>query len=729
MKLLLNLYGSTLFILIFSLHAKAQCSQSDIVITTNTTWTNQDVPLTENQKITVTSGATLTIVNCTLHRKNGCSGYWDGIYLVTAENGDKAGLIVNGGTRIEYSRKGITAENGFSVITLDDVEMSDNGRIIRAMDNWPFTSFSGGFASNSIENRDGGVVSPYEIDCDGSLIAVPPKVTIRNGCILKVLENGSLVSDPGKYNTQISVLGGALDFIHSYFTNSTSLHLTAIAQSRGKCKIFSSSFLDGFYTGIYKGTDANALCVSEGLIINGSEIRNTNMWEFHGGWAIYNLSPNSQISNNIIESSVWSMGTCYGSMIHNNIYAGDDLDVTPTISLVGPRNSFKIANNCFAKLSFEFDRDNQKTYATCNKWIEAPYAAFGLTENLWPESWGLLSKASGNIWATYQPEVWNLSNYDVDFNWYYDNTNNNEEFDWHFQTMGVPANTANSTCDYTWPLNFSGLDPDDIEVDVDGLEDEYLEILGSIESLLGHYDTTTAAVHEELSYLRIRLSEIIGQCLLFHTGTDEFWTVEVDPKVVEIQGLNNLWFNNDMYSITEHLDGNPDPDADALYDAANKMDMYFNSGKNLTNLTALQQDTLELIAESSFGDYTNILRDYLYMMYGRFIPYRIETVIDSFENLRHVRPDSHNSPLYPQDYTIAPNPFSDNLQIATTSYAQEDNKTQIMVYNLDGTLLYSAMLNGGSIGLNLSQFGTGIYIVKLKNVTSGKMEVRRVYKE
>jgi len=573
---LLSLLGMVFFVLTINLHSYAQCSQADITISINTVWTNEDKELTNNQTIIVTNGATLTMVNCLLHRKNGCTGYWDGIYLVTAGNGAKAGLIANSGTRIEYSRNGITAENGFSVITLDDVEMSDNGRILRALDNWPFASITGDFASNAGENRDGGGVSPYEIDCDGFLSPAPPNVTIRNGCILNVLENGSLLSDPTKYPTQITVLGGALDFIHSFFTNSTTLHLAAIAQSRGKCKVFSSSSLDGFYIGVYKGTDANALCVSEGLLLNGSEIKNTNMWTDHGGWAVYNLCPNVVINDNIIESSVWSLGTCYGRMTHNNIYQGDDLDVTPTISLVGPRNAYTIANNCFGILPFEFDKDNRKTYASCNLWINAPYAAFAVTYNLFPESWGTKSKASGNKWETIRPEVWNQSNYDENFNWYYDENDDNQIFDWYYQVTGIPANNPNTTCDYTWPVNFGGLDPDDLEVDVDELEDEYLEVLGDIEYLIGHSDTTIASTHEELSYLRSNLSDIIGQCLMFHTRTDEFWTEEVDPKVVELQGLNHLWFDGDWFSITEYLDANPDPDAEALYDAANKMDLYFN---------------------------------------------------------------------------------------------------------------------------------------------------------
>jgi len=70
MKLLLSLYWPTLFILTLSLNAKAQCSQPDITISTNITWTSQDKELTNNQKIIITNGATLTMVDCYLHRKS-----------------------------------------------------------------------------------------------------------------------------------------------------------------------------------------------------------------------------------------------------------------------------------------------------------------------------------------------------------------------------------------------------------------------------------------------------------------------------------------------------------------------------------------------------------------------------------------------------------------------------------------------------------------------------------
>jgi hypothetical protein len=50
-----------------------------------------------------------------------------------------------------------------------------------------------------------------------------------------------------------------------------------------------------------------------------------------------------------------------------------------------------------------------------------------------------------------------------------------------------------------------------------------------------------------------------------------------------------------MESILDYLDSNPDPDAEALFDAADKMKDFFSNGKNLFNLTNLQVDTLATI--------------------------------------------------------------------------------------------------------------------------------------
>jgi hypothetical protein len=415
----------------FGVNASAQqCSQSDIVITSNTTWTNETKDMTENQKIVVTNGATLTMSGCTIRRKPGCSGYWDGIYLITDE-GDKAGLIATNGTRIEYSKKGIQAVNGFSVITLDDVEMSDNGQMIRAWDNWPLAPIGGGgFASNG-NSRDGGIISPFDIPCDGEFPS-PPKVTIRNHSLLKVFENGNLTNDPPKYQSQINILGGALDLIASEIDNGTELPIVAVATSRGKCKIYDRTRIDGFWIGVYKGTDASANCVSEGLVMTWSLIRNTNLFEFFNmpGFSIYNISSDIMLKNNILESNLYSMGVSYGSIIGNNIYNGHDEDVDNTsVYIQNPQESFNIFDNGFTETPLEFIGKNQRSNVTCNTWLDEINAVVAGGDNTFPMSWGTPSKAAGNLWDETKSSMYNLSGVDNDIRYYYRN-NSHEIFYW-----------------------------------------------------------------------------------------------------------------------------------------------------------------------------------------------------------------------------------------------------------------------------------------------------------
>lgn len=738
MKFLLSLYWPTLFILVLNFHAKAQCSQSDIVVSSSITWTNQTVNMTEDQKIVVTNGATLTLNNCLVHRKSGCSGYWDGIYLVTDENGNKAGLVLTDGTRVEYSKKGIQAVNGFSQILLDDVEMSDNGQMIHAMDNWPFPPLVGccPIVSNNISSRDGGFISPFGIPCDGEF-PLPPKVTIRNHCALKVFENGSLSTNPPKYQKQISVLGGALDIIASEILDGTDYPIIAVSSSRGKCRIMDRTRINGFYIGVYKGSDASANCVSEGLELTYSLITDTDLFDHFGnidffnmpGFSVYNISSDIKMYRNILESNIWSIGASYGSIIENNIYNGHDPDVDPvSVYIQNPKQSFVISGNGLTETPLEFIGNNQRTNVTCNTWVDEENAVVAGGDNTFPLSWGTSSKAAGNLWDNTQSAMYNLSGVDLDMRYYYKNTSN-EVFDWEDGFTEVSTSFANTACSYFWPANATELDPEDYEVSMEDLEDEYDDTEYLIESITGHMDTTVLSVQEELAALRNKLNDLIGQGLLFHTTSDEeFWNAKLDPKVEELLGLNYLWYGHYMESIEDYLDSNTDPDAEALYDATLKMMDFFDTGKNLYTLTSLQVDTLKTIAESSYGDYTNILRNYLFMVYDSFIPYERED--SGLDDLRSPRQKPGDQPVYTTpDHTVSPNPFTDDISIKGPNPKSVGSTNFVSVFDVDGRALYSTSYIGNSGQINLGDLEPGFYILKIRNSETGKIEVKQILKE
>ncbi len=731
MKLFLSLYGPTLFIMVLSLHAKADCNQSDILITSNTTWTNQDVQLTDNQKITV-RGATLTLVNCTLRRKTGCSGYWDGIYLETADNGTKAGLVVNTGTRIEFSRKGIQAKNGFSQILLDEAEMSDNGQMINAMDSWPFPPIIGccPIVSNSHVSRDGGFISPFDIPCDGEF-PTPPKVTIRNHSILKVFENGNLSNDPAKYVSQIKTLGCALDIIASEIYDATDYPLIAVASSRGKCRIMDRTRINGFWIGVYKGTDASANCVSEGLELTYSLITGTDLFDFFNqpGYSVYNISSDVKMYRNILESNISSIGICYGSIIENNIYNGhDEDDDNVSVYIQNPQQSFNIFGNGLTEIPLEFIGNNQSTTVTCNTIIDEINGVVAGGDNIFPLSWGTPSKAAGNVWSGIKSYMYNLSGVDLDMRYYYRNTVTAEIFNWADGFTEVPTSYENGTCSYFWPANFAALDPDEYEVSIEDLEDEYDDTEYLIESIIGHMDTTVLFVKEELAALRIKLNDIVGQGLLFHTTSDEeFWNAKLDPKVEELLGLNYLWYGQYMTSIEDFLDSNTDPDAEALYDATVKMMDFFDNGKNIYTLTNFQVDTLQTIAESSYGNYTNILRNYLFMVYDIFIPFEKED--SGLDDLRSPVQSPVDQPAYTTPHlTVSPNPFTNDISIKESNSKNTGNTSYVSVYNTDGKLVSSATYTGNSGQFNLANLEPGFYILKIKDRASGKIEVKQILK-
>lgn len=730
MKLLLSLYWPTLFILTFSLNAKAQCTQPDITVSSDATWTNQTVDMTENRKIIITNGATLTMSGCTIRRKPGCPGYWDGIYLVTDE-GDKAGLIATNGTRIEFSKKGIQAVNGFSEITLDDVEMSDNGQMIRAWDSWPFAPIGGGGFASEDHSRDGGIISPFGIPCSEEF-PTPPKVTIRNHSLLKVFENGNLTNDPPKYQSQINILGGALDLIATEIDNETELPIVAVATSRGKCKIYDRTRIDGFWIGVYKGTDASANCVSEGLVMTYSLIRNTNLFEFFNmpGFSIYNISSDIMLKNNILESNLYSMGVSYGSIIGNNIYNGHDEDVENTsVYIQNPQESFNIFDNGLIETPLEFIGDNHRTYVTCNEWTDESVAVAAGGDNVFPMSWGTASKAAGNRWINVKPSMYNLSGVDDDIRYFYRNSVAAEIFYWEDGFTPISTIYANGSCTYFYPANSTELDdPDEYTIDIEELEEDYDDTEYLIESIIGHMDTTLLSVKEELAALKNHLNDLVGQGLLFHTTSDEeFWSDKIDPKVEELLGLNYLWYGTYMESIIDHLDSNPDPDAEALYDAANKMKDFFNNGKNLYNLTNLQVDTLVTFAESSYGNYTNILRNYLFMVYDTLIPYQLED--SGLGDLRSVVQKPIDQPVnISQDLKVSPNPFIDNISIKGFNSTHLGNTSYISIFNTEGKEVSSAIYDGDSGELNLGNLEPGVYVLKLRDSVTGKVESRQIIK-
>lgn len=726
------------------------CSAPDITISTDVTWQDQTIFLEPNRKIIITDGATLTIERCTLRRAYDCPGYWDGIYLVTTQNGKKAGLLVEESV-IEFSQFGIQASNGWEHIELVETVMRDNGQMINVRDNWPFPPFttSGGGGLNGedpdiltrsnfilpevwgLDGQEGGGAEP----CDYN---PAPKVIISNQCQMLVKNSGNPAVDPQKQIRQVSVLGGELVVSNSNFVNGQSTwRVAAISASRGKCQIYGTRFQD-FWTTIYKGSDAQANCTSEGLILTGSYIIDPQYWNIPGvfgqnEFAIYNVSSNMLVVGNIIEGIIRSEGIAYGGLFNNAIFKSPN--TTSTVWIDSPEESMRIRDNKFYNTPTEYYGHNKKTDVTCNNWefIDYGYSPVAVAaggKNQFPVSWGTISKAAGNIWETTMAEMWDLSSNSGTLRYYYRETQANEIFNW-FSIIPQSVENADEGCTYTYPEALVDLDTTEYTLSGIALQSAYT----SIDSLLGviksSEDTTQTAVQEVIADLERQLSHLVGKGALFMDATNRhFWTEKLHPRVLELSELNALWYAHELDTIQSRLRFHADPDAQVLNDIADLVLTYLDSS-DLYSLSPMQVKSVDSIARTSYSDYTNIVRNFLYMVYDSLIVWDQESVLDSIRAAESFSEPPAVDQLTPQPvFMVYPNPFTESLEITKidTDAEPEIAGHWIEVMTLDGKVVSSAALFGKTGNVALTNLDPGLYFVRITSRETGKTVVHKIYK-
>ena len=697
------------------------CAAPDITISSDVTWQNQTIYMEPDRRIIITEGATLTIQQCTLRRAYDCPGYWDGIYLITTEEGKKASLYVEESV-IEFSQFGIQAPDGWEHIELVDTKMRDNGQMINVRDNWPFVPISAGGGAG-----EGG----YE-GCSNDIPA--PKVIISDQCQMLVKETGNPSVDPVKQIRQVSVLGGELRVSNSNFVNGQSTYrVAAISASRGKCQIYGTRFED-FWTTIYKGSDAQALCNSEGLILTGSYIFDPQYWPIFNApeFAIYNVSADMLVKGNIIEGNIRSEGIGYGGLFNNNIIKSDN--IPSTVWIDGPIESRRIRDNKFYNSPTEYYGSNVKTDATCNTWEfvdyeYSPVAAVGGGDNEFPMSWGTTNKASSNVWeSSTQPEMWDLSSNSGTLTYYYRDVTN-ETFEW-FSIIDQTVTNSDGECTYKFPELLVDLDTTEFVLSADSLEGVYNSVDSLIRVIKSTSDTTQTSVQEIIADLERQLSDLVGKGLLFmDTTSRQFWTEKVNIKAKELFELNTYWYAEDMDTIKSLIQSHPDPDAQVLYDAANAT-LTFIDSSDLYSLDANEVEILDSIARSSYGDYTNIVRNFLYMVYDSIIPWdREDSVLDSMREAESFSvPATDNEFIPAPSFTVHPNPFGDNIEISKLNPQIADSQFSVEIVTMDGKVVKSSTLVGSSGLLVLNELDPGFYLVKIRNVETGIVDIHKVYK-
>lgn len=498
-----------------------------------------------------------------------------------------------------------------------------------------------------------------------------------------------------------------------------------------KCRIYGTT-IDGFWIGVNKGSDASAHCISEGLLLTGSHIVNTWLVENleAPGFAVYNISSNAFIKGNVLEANVHSSGISYSALLENNIYYVENSFVSVTsVFIESPEESFIIKNNGLFETPTEFYGNNSHTDVTCNKWFNErnAVAAGGLNE--FPISWGTASKTAGNLWDEEQSAMYNFSPIDQEIKYYYNSNTFNEIFKWEDGFFEVPTEGLNSDCTYTWPSHFTEIDTIEYFLLIEDLEDEYNQVADSIAYLESNSDTTEIEVQEIIAELNRRLSELVGLGMLFHTSADsQYWNEKLNVKVLELLALNYLWYGQDMQSIYDHLISKSDPDAEVLLDATKIVSNAIDQNEDFYALPGLQIDSLQFLAESSFGNYSNLLRNYLFMVYDIFIPWDRESILDSLRSESYaVRPLENEFITDQHGFTVFPNPFRDQFEIHT-GIKGEELMCSVQIYNYQGIVVYSVntLCNGGQ--LNVGDLKPGIYMLQLNENNTGKRMTQQIFK-
>ena len=145
-------------------------------------------------------------------------------------------------------------------------------------------------------------------------------------------------------------------------------------------------------------------------------------------------------------------------------------------------------------------------------------------------------------------------------------------------------------------------------------------------------------------------------------------------------------------------------------------------------LPGLQVDSLVLLAESSFGNYTNLLRNYLYMVYDIFISWGKESILDSLRSESYAIQPLENEFIVDQPgFTVFPNPFTDHIVIHT-DIKGEDNMFNAQFFNLQGSLVYSAFTTCNDGRLNVGHLEPGVYMLQLDESQTGKQMIQRIFK-
>lgn len=683
----------------------SNCAVSDIVVDDVTIWQNTTVELVPGQRIRITKDGVLTLDNCTVTRKlenpnENCESllekFWDGIYI-EGKGGilDQYGnpifygkLIVQNNSKIKFSANGIQALNGCHGISISNSTLESNLTVLNVRDPWPFVP------------EGQGQPESYRNDPCGYYLSDPPPLVYLYNSDIEVYDAGGVENliAPAQINSSGSEV--TLNNVNMSNPNGTTEPTVAVIGARGKLSILNGTTIDNFRTGIIKGADVHFPCGSRGLLMRHSSV-------LRAVDAIVSDAQFVSAFGNYIEGDISIEGFSHSSWISNNI-------TSSPFHFYDPKESVLLRENRL-DCELNFSLDNGKSFSLCNEY-DNPSIAVGVFEGaIMPPSWGLDVKPSGNKFLTGSPPSF-LSEDTPIIN--YHALTASHQFSYLGVFVGINVNQGSHGCSYgTYPQDppnpvTNYVLPSAPDYSVADARWRYLDSLriDKESGLSGATPSQTKILLQEIATISHEMSDTVRVVLTHISGGDEsidsIWRPRSHSRLDEISELRWLWYTQQFDTIEILLAGSQVADALALYNASEFMRSIELSGRDLFSLCEYDLDSLYILASSIFGDYTNVVRDFLAVEYSINVRWPGDTLSEGTKPFYEQRPEMEFQTL------VYPNPSTGCFYFERVDLNQIQG---IRVYDYLGKVV------GTTVDLNSNTFclehgSNGVYLAEFTDI-------------
>jgi hypothetical protein len=550
------------------------CPSPDIIITTNTTWTNQTIYMCPGQKIIINPGKTLNLNNVSIKLEPSVSGLWSGIVV---SYGSSIGVYNN--STITGASTAITGNQGFGQIEIFESNIIDNGTAIYSIlgNSIGISKFEPIYLANSKFSKKSGST--------GSLFHLTNLNIFAINCDMYNLGSSQT-------GTCISAMNSSLTMFYCSIEGFNK----GIVKNVGGGFTSSSLFLD----------NCDILLATEGIICNDMNIF---------------------VQNCILSGIITKKTTSYGSWYSNNFTGPKVLVYDPSLSQVFSGNQFLIGY-------LELELNNSLTDATCNYWAHCERAVnvssrFGGT-NILKSDWGSPESPSMNYHKnSCQPFMISgtsnrLTNHHLVLY--------NHKFNYQGNIQGGDADDIPLDCPNQWrndPLNgimnHTSSNFYDDEANNNLWESHHQDYLNVLTALGGSDPSSNPTLRRQLENAKVGMGQCVVKAIATNNGNlsqerINSWISRADPLLEIRRIIMDKFFAQDFQSLINYLNSlslNVEVSSDryVFRDAMIWMQNAVSAQKDLYNLDENDLSILSTLATNSFGDYTEVLRGWLNMNY------------------------------------------------------------------------------------------------------------------